>query len=224
MLAFAWLAVAGLPVFFQPLPQAHDQTAVAAIAHGLGWRRPCLRLRCPGDEWRRPPAAATFAYRERGAPTSEPLPPLPGAPLAGTRTLHAPYSAQSWSANDFNDFGFGATLGFNPFRTPDTSVRFAFGPALRLQPYVDDGTARRGPVARGRIGVSHDIGDHARITQQTSIETGITNTFVRNSLRVDVFLHPQWVLDSDIETTHDSVPGGSSATDTRGSVNLRYSF
>ena len=57
MLASAWLALAGLPVFFQPFPPAAGQTTVVAITHGMGWRRPCLRLRCPGHEWRAPAVA-----------------------------------------------------------------------------------------------------------------------------------------------------------------------
>ncbi|MFT3897263.1 MAG: DUF481 domain-containing protein [Thermomonas sp.] len=220
MLVSTWLALAGLPVFFQPLPQSPDQTAVAAIASGVGLHAPCLRLRCPGYEWQRPSAAIT--YRERPAPVSASS--LPGARPAGMQGLSAPYSSQLWSTSYFNDLGIGTSLGMNPFRTPATDVRMAFGPALRIQPYVDDGTARRGLVARGLVAMNQKLGDHARLTQQVSIEKGPANTFVRNSFGVDVFLHPQWVLDSDIETVHDTVPDGRGVTDTTGTVNLRYSF
>ena len=223
MLASMWLAVAGLPVFFQPFPQAADHTAAVALASGrIGWRSPCLSLRCPGHEWRRPSAAGTFAYREVPVAASEPL--LPGARPDGMRALSAPVSAQAWSSNYINALGIGTSLGLNPFRTPDTDVRMAFGPALRIQPYVHDGTARLGPVARLQVGISQKLGDRVRLTQRASIENGVANTFVRNSIGLDVFLHPQWMLDSDIETTHDSVPDGKGVTDTRGTVNLRYSF
>lgn len=222
MLASAWLALAGLPVFFQPLPQSVDRPATAAVASGVGLHAPCLRLRCPGYEWKRPSAATAIAYREQPAPTTAAL--LPGALPDGAQSLRAPYSAQVWSSNYVNDLGVGTSLGLNPFRTPRTDVQLSFGPALRIQPYVDDGTARRGPVARLQLGVSQALGDRARLTQQASIEDGLANTFVRNSIGVDVFLHPQWMLDSNIETTRDSVPGGKPVTDTTGTMNLRYSF
>lgn len=221
MLASAWLALAGLPVFFQPLPQTADQASVVAVANGsAGLRRLCLRLRCPGYEWRRPSAA--IAYRKRPAPASATR--LPGALPTGTQALDARYSAQLWSSNYFNDLGIGTSLGLNPFRTPDTNVTMSFGPALRIQPYVDDGTARRGLVARGQIGWNQKLGDRAWLTQRIRVEKGADNTFVRNSLGVDVFLYPQWVLDSDIETIHDTVADGKGVTDTSGTLNLRYSF
>ena len=218
-----WLAVAGMPVFFQPFPQAADHTATIALASGrIGWRSPCLSLRCPGHEWRRPSAAETFAHREDPATATEPL--LPGALPFGMPALSAPVSAQVWSSNYVNDLGIGTSFGLNPLRTPDTDVRMSFGPALRLQPYVDDGTARPGPVARLQVRISQKLGDRVRLTQRASIENGVANTFVRNSIGLDVFLHPQWLLDSDLETTHDSVPDGKGVTDTRGSVKLRYNF
>lgn len=216
-----WLALAGLPVFFQPFPQAADQAAVVAVASGrVGLHAPCLRLRCPGYEWQRPSTAVHY----RRHPARAPDPRLPGSLPAGEQALSAPFSARRWSSDYFNDLGFGTALGLNPFRTPDTDVRLSFGPALRIQPYVDDGTARRGLVARGQVGLDRRLGDRAWLTQRISFEKGPTNTFLRNSLGVDVFLHPQWVLDSDIETIHDSVADGSGITDTSGSLNLRYSF
>ena len=95
----------------------------------------------------------------------------------------------------------------------------------RLQPYVDYGTAAVGPIARGGLQLSQSFGERTRLTQQVQVETGRANTFVRQTIGVDVALDPKWSLRSDVEMRHDSAAdGGNGETDTEGSVKVRYAF
>src|SRR3546814_2654638 len=49
--AIWWLALAGLPVFQQSLPESPEEPAVLAIAAGhVSLRAPCYRLVCPDAE------------------------------------------------------------------------------------------------------------------------------------------------------------------------------
>src|SRR3546814_9251947 len=53
--AIWWLALAGLPVFQQSLPESPEEPAVLAIAAGhVSLRAPCYRLVCPDAEWLEP--------------------------------------------------------------------------------------------------------------------------------------------------------------------------
>ena len=73
--------------------------------------------------------------------------------------------------------------------------------------------------------LSQSLGERARLTQQVQVETGRSNTFVRQTIGVDVTLKPQWTLRSDVEMRHDTAAnGGSGETDTEGSVKVRYAF
>src|SRR3546814_17937430 len=87
-----WLALAGLPVFQQSLPESPEEPAVLAIAAGhLSPRAPCYPLVCPGAEWLDPTAYTTL-WKPRVPGTVPPTRPARAAPLA-TRTdpsLHAP--------------------------------------------------------------------------------------------------------------------------------------
>src|SRR3546814_12693151 len=59
--AIWWLALAGLPVFQQSLPESPEEPAVLAIAAGhVSLRAPCYRLVCPDAEWLGPTAYTTL--------------------------------------------------------------------------------------------------------------------------------------------------------------------
>src|SRR5690606_15584811 len=67
MLASWWLAVVGLPVFMQPLPEAPDLPAAAAVAGGrVSLRQPWFRLACGDAEW----AAAAVPAKTLSAPVA----------------------------------------------------------------------------------------------------------------------------------------------------------
>lgn len=223
MLATFWLAVAGLPVFQQPFPEAPEQPAAVAMAAGdVSRRLPCLQLRCAGSEWEPPAEATTYAYREGNAQVRRTE--LPGQAKRG-RSLRAPASRRDWTQGYASNAGVGAGYGVEAVRRPDTQVRVEVGPGYRIEPYANYGTNEEGPVARGRVELQQRLGDRARLEQRLQVEKGRANTVVRNRLGVRVDLQPQWSLQSDLETRHDSAAdGGHGRTDTEGSVRLRYAF
>ena len=63
MLAAWWLAVVGLPVFTQPLPESPGEPAALAISTGrVSLRMPCFSLVCADAEWL-PPTRYTQLQR-----------------------------------------------------------------------------------------------------------------------------------------------------------------
>ena len=223
MLASLWLVVAGLPVFQQPFAAVPEQPAAIALAAGEGsLRRPCLRLMCVGAEWEPPAPATTYAYRGDEQPVVRTV--LPGEARPGVRRLPAP-GHRDWMAPYAGLDRVGARYGTTVVDKPSTGVDIEIGTGYRWQPYADNGGADTGLVARGRLELRQKIGERARLRQQTRVETGRQNTYVRNSLGVEVELKPQWNLSSDVEVRHDTAAkGGSGRTDTEGNVRLRYAF
>jgi hypothetical protein len=224
MLTPFWLALAGLPVFQQPLPEAPHRPAAIAVATGeASLRRPCLRLNCPAPEWQPPSPARTYAYRDADAqPVRRAV--LPGAPRPGRRALPAPGRAD-WVAPYAGLDRVGGRYGRRVVDTPATDVEIEIGTGYRWQPYVDHGGADTGPVARGQVRLRQKLGEHARLQQHTRVESGRDNTFVRNSVGVEVELRPRWSLRSDVEVRHDTAAdGGNGRTDAEGSVRVQYAF
>src|SRR3546814_1466927 len=78
------------------------------------------------------------------------------------------------------------------------------GTGYRLQPYADYGTAAIGVIATGGLRLSQRLGDWAEINQRVRVETGRHNTFVRQTLGVDIMLQPRLTLQSRLEGNHDS--------------------
>lgn len=226
MFASWWLALAGLPVFLQPLPEAPDRPAAVALASGqVSLRQPCYSLVCADAEWlaasRRPlqPARAPGAY-DRIAPASNPQ--LQSRRIIG---LRSPATRRDWFYNTGREDRLAATYGFEAVRRPDTRVAVELGTGYRMQPYVDYGTAAQGPIARGSLQLQRRFGDRAQLQQRVQVETGRANTFVRQTIGLDLHLMPQWTLRSDFELRHNSAGnGGHGATDTEGSLSLRYAF
>lgn len=218
-----WLAMAGLPVFQLPIAGAPDRPAAIALAAGdVSLRRPCLALRCVDAEWAAPSAATTYAYRGDEQPVVHTV--LPGAPLPGVRTLPAPGN-RDWMAPYAGLDRVSARYGTTVLDKPGTGVDIEIGTGYRWQPYADNGGADTGVVARGRLEVRQKLGERTRLRQQTRVEAGRQNTYVRNSLGVEVQLKPQLKLTSDVEVRHDTAAnGGSGQTDTEGNVRLRYAF
>src|SRR3546814_1534809 len=76
-----WLALAGLPVFQQSLPESPEEPAVLAIAAGhVSLRAPCYRLVCPDAEWLEPTAYTTL-WKPRVPGTVPRLRPARPSPL-----------------------------------------------------------------------------------------------------------------------------------------------
>lgn len=227
MLAGWWLAVVGLPVFLQPLPEAPDRPAAVAVASGqVSLRLPCYRLDCGDGEWR---TVAAFAPIERAeAPGEfERIKAVRPARLASRRfiPLNSPATRRDWFYNTGRHDRIATTYGFEAVRSPDTKVQFELGTGYRIEPYVDYGTAAPGPIARGSLQLSQRFGDRALLQQRVQVETGRENTFVRQTIGFDLRLVQDWTLRSDFELRHNTGTGGGSGwTDTEGSLSLRYAF
>ncbi|MGN6112241.1 MAG: DUF481 domain-containing protein [Luteimonas sp.] len=218
MTAAFWLAVLMPPVFVHPFEQAPgapaaDVPAVIALAAGdVSLQRPCYSFECLQAGWRLP-AAALPARRDPFA--------LPRArPVRRTR-LSAPMSRRDWVAAYGSNARLGTRYGVDAVRDPDTQLRVEVGSGFRLQPYADDGIGHIGPVARGSLSWLQRIGGNARLQQQVRVEAGRGDTFVRNSMLLDISLQSNWTLRSSIDLRHDSA---SDDTATQGSVQLRYTF
>lgn len=221
MLASLWLAVAGLPVFFQPFAAAPDSpAAIALAAGGVSLRRPCLALECRDAGWSRT-AATTYAYRDADAPDH--VEALPGAPLIGVPGMRAPRSPGEWWKAETRLDRLGARYGVRAIDTGRTGLDIELGTGYRFQPYADEGSANTGMVARGRIELRTQLGNRTHIDQQTRFETGRDSTVVRNSLGIEVQLMPQWSLRSDLETRKDTAISGDQR-DTKGSLELKRTF
>ena len=66
------------------------------------------------------------------------------------------------------------------------------------------------------------LGERARLSQTTRIETGQHGTYLRNSLLFNLQLQPDLTLSSGVELRRDSDASGRNQTDA--TVNLRYAF
>jgi len=225
--AIWWLALAGLPVFQQSLPESPEEPAVLAIAAGhVSLRAPCYRLVCPDAEWLEPTVYTTL-WKPRVPGTVPRLRPARASPLA-TRSyasLHAPATKREWFDAEASYAKVDTTYGMAAIRRPDTHVQLELGTGYRLQPYADYGTAAIGVIATGGLRLSQRFGDWAELNQRVRVETGRHNTFVRQTLGVDITLQPRLTLQSRLEVNHDSAgDGGRGSTDTQGSVNLHYAF
>lgn len=217
-----WLAMAGLPVFQLPIAGAPDRPAAIALAAGdVSLRRPCLALRCAGAEWE-PGSTATYAYRGDDQPVIQAT--LPGEQRGG-KAMRVAVSRPDWVYKRV-DYSRAVTgYGVAPIRNGDTTLQIEAGTGVRLQPYLDKGTAKVGPIARGRVSLQQRVGEKTDLKQELVIETGRANTYVHNALGVDLRLLPQLRLNSGLQVEHDSAGnGGRGSTDTYGNLSLQRDF
>ena len=228
MLASWWLAVVGLPVFMQPLPEAPDQPAALAVASGrVSLRQPCLRLACADAEWQQASRASrTLAPAQVPGAfeviRSQRLPRLATRRFIG---LHSPASRRDWFDSSGGAALVDARYGMEAVRNAQTGVQLELGTGYRLQPYANYGTAAEGPVAMGQLRLSQRLGELGSLNQQVRVERGRENAYLRQTIGVDLDLAQQWSLLGDFELRHDTAGnGGQGHTDREGSVRLRYAF
>jgi hypothetical protein len=228
MFASWWLAVIGLPVFLQPLPEAPDQPAVLAIASGqVSLRQPCLRLRCADAEWQQAARPPRTLAREEAPGVIDPI-RAERLPRLATRRfigLHSPASRRDWFDTRGGAALVDARYGMEAVRSAQTRVQLELGTGYRLQPYADYGTATQGPVAMGQLRLSQRLGDFGSLNQQVRVERGRENAYLRQTIGLDLELAPQWSLLGDFELRHDTAGnGGQGHTDRESSLRLRYAF
>lgn len=228
MLAGCWLALAGLPVFVQPIPQAPHLPATMAIAtRQVSLRVPCYSLVCTDAEWT---GALPNVTPPADAPGVRPTVPKKGLPpqwqsrrLIG---LRAPASRREQITSRANLTRIDTTYRLEAIREPDTQVRVEFGTGYRIQPYADYGTSTNGMVARGGVHWSQQLFDsRASFNQRLLVEAGRENAYLRQWIGIDWSLIDNWSLHSNIEIWHDTgADGGDGHTEHTGNVQLRYTF
>ncbi|WP_024891822.1 DUF481 domain-containing protein [Luteimonas huabeiensis] len=222
-----WLAVVGLPVFTQPLPDALKPAPIALVLGEVSLRAPCYRLVCRDAEW--------TGQRPRALP----LPPPPGAAAnvrrkqAATQRLayrrlidlYTPAAARDRVIAYARNWRVDTTYRLDAVREQDTSLQVELGTGYRIEPYTDYGTAVPGVVARGGFSLRQRFGDKALWNQRVLFETGRENTYVRQTIGLDVYLLDNWTLHSSLEMWHDTAAdGGQGRTERSGEVRLRYAF
>ena len=223
-----WLAVVGLPVFTQPLPEAPFQPAPVALVGGqVPVRTPCYQLVCRDAEWQGPlpralspppPPGARVGVRRQQAATQR----LRNRRLIG---LYTPAVARDRLIAYARNWRVDTTYRLDAVREEDTSLRVELGTGYRIEPYTDYGTAVPGLVARGGFSLQQRFGDRALWNQRVLFETGRENTYVRQSVGLDLWLADDWTLHSSMEMWHDTAAnGGEGRTEKTGSVPLRYAF
>lgn len=227
MLPACWLAIAGLTVYHQPLPESPLEPAPLAVASGrVSLRLPCYDLVCADAEWR----SSTQRTWLMPAPAPGTLPklrPQHASPLVSRRRvpLHSPASRRHWAASHASRSRVDTRYGYEAIRTPDTRLQVEFGTGYRLQPHVDFGTAVPGPIARGNFLLTQTLADRARLQQHVLIEAGRENATLRQTLGVELKLQPKWTLQSSLEIRHDTAANvGRGDTVTLGSLTLRRVF
>lgn len=234
MLAGFWLAVAGLPIFVQPLPEAPSQPAVVALASGqVSLRQRCFAISCPGAEWtagRRPPLPivdARIVAPSKAPGAADQIAAIRSPRLATRRfiSLYSPATRRDWFSTRGDHVRVDTTYSYHAVRTPGTDLRLDFGTGYRIEPYSDYGTRAAGPIARGGMQLSQRVGERGHLSQRVQVETGRENTYLRQIIGFDLELDPRWSLLSDFELRHDSAGnGGAGQTDKEGSVRLRFAF
>lgn len=217
----------GLTVHTAPLPAAPDQPAVMAIAtRQVPLRLPCYRLACADAEWTALASSQRiWSPRAPGVRPRTVAPAVVKLPDRRVVPLHSPHVRRDSIRAGGNHVKWDTTYGLEAIRSPDTLLKVEFGTGVRIEPYTDHGTAVPGLVARGRLLLSQELGQHASFTQQVQVEAGRENTFLRQTLAFDYELFPQWTLRSNFELRHDTLGnGGRGRTDTERSLKVRYIF
>ncbi|WP_057922698.1 DUF481 domain-containing protein [Lysobacter capsici] len=211
MLGAIGLALLGAPLVTLPTPAfGGDPILIAIASDPAQMRLYCFSTRCGDEEWK-----LAMARRQR-APEIDPadLPPLRKVELPGQQRVIGGVSAPATSRESrsmySNDYRIGTRYGVQAVRDGPTQIGLQFGAGYRLAPLYDDGINRPGAVFRGELNLGQRIGDRARFTQSVQVESGRGDTFVKQSVRLDVEVWQNWKLETDFAIRHDNNGGGGS--------------
>ncbi|TXH35194.1 MAG: DUF481 domain-containing protein [Burkholderiaceae bacterium] len=210
MLPLLWLAFTAPPLAYAPAPLP---VLPPEVAQRLVDPPRCLSARCVRDEWRvdAMPSIPAGQLRVDGST-------LPGA---GGR-LRMAAMRRDWIKPQGSNARVGMQYGVQAVSSAATSLKMVVDTGYRLQGYADDGIAGTGPILRGQLEWNQVLGERAKLSQTTRIETGQHGTYLRNSLLLNLKLQPDLTLSSGVETRRDSALMGRNQTDAK--VNLRYVF
>lgn len=211
MLPLLWLAFTAPPITLDHVPAPILEPVVA---QRLLAPPQCLAASCVHGEWQLTGIPEIPAGQRR----------IDGDDLPGTGSvLHiADRKRRDWMKPQGSNDRVGMQVGVQALNTEEASVAFSVDTAYRLQAYADDGTAGTGPVLRGQLEWRQALGERARLSQTTRVETGQHGTYLRNSLQLKFQLQPALTLDTGVELRRDSEVTGRNQTDAK--LNLRYVF
>lgn len=211
MLPLLWLAfsVPAPVIELAPVPVMD-----AVVVQRLADPPQCLSARCVNGEWQvaAMPAIPAGQLRIDGDD-------LPGA---GGRLRVPAQARKDWMKAQGSNARVGLQYGMQAVKSEYASLAWAIDTGYRLQGYSDDGIAGTGPVLRGNLEWRQALGEHARLSQTTRIETGQRGTYLRNSLLLKFQLQPALTLDTGVEMRRDSEVRGRNQTDAK--LNLRHVF
>lgn len=211
MLPLLWLAFSAPPsaIELAPVP-AMDTVVVQRLVDPPR----CLAARCVNGEWQVGAMPVIPAGQLRIDADA-----LPGA---GGRMRVPVRPRRDWVRAQGSKARVGMQYGMQALKSEDASVAVVVDTGYRMQAYADDGTAGTGPVLRGNVEWRQSLGERARLSQVTRIETGEHGTYLRNSLLLKLQLQPALSLDTGVEMRRDSAITGRNQTDAK--LNLRYVF
>ncbi len=212
MLGSIGLALLGAPLVTLPTPAfGGDPTLIAIASDPAQMRLYCFSTRCGDEEWR-----LAMAPAGPRLPEIDPadLPPLRPVVLPGQQRhiggVSAPATSRESRAMYSNDYRIGTRYGVQALRDGPTQIGLSFGAGYRLAPLYDDGINRPGAVFRGELSIGQRLGERARWNQRVQFESGGGETFVKQSVRLDVDVWRNWKLETDFAIRHDSNGGGGS--------------
>lgn len=211
MLPLLWLAFTAPPITLDHVPASIIEPVVA---QRLLAPPQCLAASCMRGEWQLSGIPEIPAGQRRIDAED-----LPGN---GTVLRIADRKRRDWMKPQGSNNRVGMQVGMQALNTQAASVAFSVDTAYRLEAYADDGIAGTGPVLRGQLEWRQALGEHARLSQTTRVETGQHGTYLRNSLLFNMQLQPQLTLSSGVEFRRDSDVTGRNQTDA--TLNLRYAF
>ena len=211
MLPLLWLAFTAPPI---TLDIVSTPVIEPVVVQRLLEPPQCLAATCVHGEWLIE-AMADIPAGQRRIDAND----LPGN---GSLLRLADQKRRDWMKPQGSNDRVGMQVGVNALTTDDASVAFSVDTAYRLQAYADDGTAGTGPVLRGQMEWRQALGERARLSQTTRVETGQHGTYLRNSLLFNLQLQRDLTLSSGVEFRRDSDASGRNQTDA--TVNLRYAF
>ncbi len=211
MLPLLWLAFTAPPI---TLDLASIPVIEPVVVQRLLEPPQCLAAACVHGEWL-VDAMADIPAGQRRIDADD----LPGN---GSLLRLADQKRRDWMKPQGSNDRVGMQYGVNAFTTDEASVAFSVDTAYRLQAYADDGTAGTGPVLRGQLEWRQALGERARLSQTTRVETGQHGTYLRNSLLFNLQLQRDLTLSSGVEFRRDSDASGRNQTDA--TLNLRYAF
>lgn len=197
MLGAVGLALLSGPFVSFPTPVYGGEPALIVLASDpANLRLRCYSTQCGDREWR----LAGDAKAQRLVTASRAPVRLPGSHRRAP--LSAPATRRDAAAHYADHFRVGTTYGYDALRDGDTRLGLNFGAGYRLAPLHDDGVRRAGPVFRGELRVGQRLGERAEWTQRIQVEAGRDDTFVKQSIGLDVALWPEWTLETDAVIRH----------------------